>query len=209
MRLSSFTIILCLLNIQSFAQAPSFKQLSCPEKRWVFFHPFAAKKAYRITLEARNVSKQMETDSLLDHDADGGQVDAFRHAFWMGRLSQEIYWRKVKRLGKAHEHGNYRDFKKHRTGEENFSDSIAGAMDLFNNDVGIDAGRKNKNLSSEDFKKIILKKILDGEMKIILKDQNGNSLDCEKKVIDLKMYAGRWNIPRCLIKSNDVTIHPR
>ena len=154
-------------------------------------------------MEARNISKQMERDSLLDHDADGGQVDAFRHAYWTARLAQEMCWRKVKRLGKAHERGNYLDFKKQRTGEETFSDSIAGAMDHFNNDLGIDAGRKNKNLPEEEMKMLIVKKILNGEMKIILKDSQGNSLDCEKKIIDLKMYAGKWNIPRCLVKSNE------
>jgi len=194
--------IFFLFSSGAFSQSPSFKKLSCPEKRWVLFHPFAAKKAYRISVEARNISKQMEKDSLLDHDADGGQVDAFRHAFWMGRLAQEMCWRKVKRLGKAHERGNYLDFKKQRAGEEIFTDSIASAMDLFNNDVGIETGRKNKSLSEEEMKKLIVKKVLDGEMKIILKDVHGNSLDCEKKIVDLKMYSGKWNIPRCLKRSN-------
>jgi hypothetical protein len=199
------TIIFILSSSTSFSQSPSFKKLSCPEKRWVFLHPFAAKKAFRITVESRAVSKQMETDSLLDHDPDGGQVDAFRHAYWMSRLAQEMCWRKVRRLGRAHERGNYLDFKKHRTGEEIFSDSIASAMDLFNNDVGLDVGRKNKSSSKEEMKNQIIKKILAGEMKIILKDRNGNSLDCEKKIIDMKLYSGIWNIPRCLIKSNEAT----
>ena len=195
-------IILLLFNSPSFSQTPSFKKLSCPEKRWVFFHPFVVKKAYRITIEARNISKQMEADSLLDGDADGGQVDAFRHAYWTARMSQEISWRKVRRLGKAHEKGNYIDFKKQRAGEETFSDSIAGAMDHFNNDIGIEAGRKNRKMSADEMKMLIVKKILDGEMKIILKDQNKNSLDCERKIIELKIFAGVWNIPRCLVWSN-------
>ena len=197
------TILFLLFCTQSFSQSPSFKKLSCPEKRWVFLHPFAAKKAFTITVESRVVSKQMETDSLLDHDADGGQVDAFRHAYWMSRLAQEMCWRKVSRLGKAHERGNYLDFKKHRTGEEVFSDSIASAMDLFNNEVGIETGRKNNSLSKEKMKNLIVKKILNGEMKIVLKDKQGNSLNCEKKIIDLKMYSGIWNIPRCLVESDD------
>jgi hypothetical protein len=202
-------VIFFLLSPATFSQTPSFKKLSCPEKRWVLFHPFAAKKAYRITVEARTVSKQMEKDSLLDHDADGGQVDAFRHAYWMGRLVQEMCWRKVKRLGKAHERGNYLDYKKHRIREEIFTDSIASAMDLFNNHVGLEAGRKNKSLSADEMKKLIVKKILDGEMKIILKDKNGNSLDCERKVLDLKIYSGKWNIPRCLVESNSLKLNQR
>jgi len=197
-------IIFLFFSPTVFSQAPSFKKLSCPEKRWVLFHPFAAKKAFRVTVEARIVSQQMEKDSLLDHDADGGQVDAFRHAFWMATLTQKICWRKVKRLGKAHERGNYLDFKKRRTGEEVFTDSIANAMDLYNNDIGIETGRKNKSLPQDEMRNLIINKILSGEMKIILKDDKGNSLTCEKKIVDLKMYSGKWNIPRCLIRSNEV-----
>jgi len=167
----------------------------------VVLHPFIAKKAYRITLEARTVSKEMENDSLLDGDADGGQVDALRHAYWMARLSQEICWRKACSLGKAHEKGNYIDFKKHRSGEEIFSDSIAGVMDLANNKSGIDIGRNNISLPKDELRLLIISKIRSGEMKIILKDKKGNSLDCEQHVLDLKKYASIWNVPRCLVGS--------
>ena len=166
------------------------------------FHPFVAKKAYRITVEARALSKEMEKDALLDHDADGGQVDAFRHAYWMARLSQDMCCRKALALGKAHEKGNYIDFINHRTGEEIFSDSIAGAMDLFNNKTGIETGRKNKSLSKKEVQKIICARILNGEMKIILKDDKGQSMDCERSVIDMTKYAGEWNVPRCLVNSD-------
>jgi len=199
------TVAFFLFSSQVFSQSPSFQKLSCPEKCWVLLHPFAAKKAFRITVEARATSKQMESDSLLDHDADGGQVDAFRHAYWMSRLTQEMCWRKVRRLGNAHERGNYLDFKKHRSGEETFTDSIASAMDLFNNNVGLETGRMNKSLTKEEMKNLIVKKILTGEMKVILKDKNGNSLDCDKRIVDMKMYSGIWNIPRCLIRSDQVT----
>jgi hypothetical protein len=197
--------ILCFILLfahGAYSQAPSFRKLSCPEKRWVMLHPFIAKKAFRITVEARVASKEMETDTLLDQDVDGGQVDAFRHAFWMARLSQEICWRKAKRLGKAHERGNYIDFKKHRSGEETFSDSIAGAMDSFNNGVGINFGRANKKLTADETRKAIVQKILQGEMKIVLKDGKGNFLDCDHHPIDMKKYLRTWNIPRCLVNSN-------
>jgi len=181
----------------------SFKKISCPEKWWVVFHPLVAKKAHRITVEARNTSKEMEADSLLDRDADGGQVDAFRHAYWMARMSQEMCPHKALTLGRAHERGNYRDFKKHRSGEEQFSDSAAGAMDLFNNKKGIETGRENKKLEAPALKMLIRKKILGGEMKIILKDADGRSLDCDRNIIDMNKYKGRWNVPRCLVNSGN------
>lgn len=186
----------------SHAQQPEYKKLSCPEKWWVILHPFAAKKAFNITVDARKVSKEVESDSLLDHDADGGQVDAFRHSFWMARMAQEMRPGKARSLGKAHERGNYLDWKKHRTGEETFSDSIAGAMDLFNNEIGIETGHQNKSLSKSALQKLLTDKILKGEMKIIFKDDEGHSLDCNHKIIDMHAYIGKWNIPRCLVNSS-------
>ncbi len=198
------TFLLILIAKFSSAQSsnPSFKKLSRPEKWWVVTHLFVAKKAARITIQARTVSKGMLNDSLLDHDADGGQVDAFRHSYWMARLAQEMCWRKAVKLGNAHEKGNYLDFKKKKTGEEVFSDSIASAMDLFNNKKGIETGRENKSVTKEEIQKLILAEILSGKMKIILKDSQGNSLDCDHQSIDLKKYSRVWNVPRCLINSD-------
>lgn len=194
---------LLFLPVFSFAQPAyfNFKNLTCPEKWWVTFHPFVAKKAYAISREARSMSREMEQDVRLDHDADGGQVDAFRHSYWMARLAQEVGRRKASSLGKAHERGNYNDFRSKQAGEEVFTDSIAGVMDQLNNSAGIEIGWQNKSASKEALKEMICTKILKGEMKIILKDPAGNSLDCENNIVDLKKYAGIWNIPRCLVSS--------
>src|SRR6185369_7369148 len=94
-----------------------FHKLSCPEKRWVIFHLFIAKKTFRLTQLARATSKELAKSPSLDGDENGGQVDAFRHAYWMALLSQHICWRKARSLGKAHEKGNYREFKKGKTEE--------------------------------------------------------------------------------------------
>src|SRR5258705_12173330 len=88
----------CQINYKS-----EFKKLSCAEKHWVFFHPFIAKKAFRLTQQARAASKEMLRSPLLDGDFNGGQVDAFRHAYWMALLTQHMCWRKARWLGKAHE----------------------------------------------------------------------------------------------------------
>ena len=39
-------------------------------------------------------------------------MDAFRHAYWMARLRQEIGKTAARSLGKAHEKENYQTFKK-------------------------------------------------------------------------------------------------
>src|SRR5437868_602487 len=101
-----FAILIFFCLQQSEAQVnykTEFRKLSCPEKRWVFFHLFIAKKAFKLTQQARATSKEMAKNPLTDGDENGGQVDAFRHAYWMALLSQNICWRKARGLGKAHE----------------------------------------------------------------------------------------------------------
>jgi hypothetical protein len=178
-----------------------FHKLSCPEKRWVIFHLFIAKKTFRLTQQARAVAKKVAQDPLLDGDENGGQVDAFRHAYWMALLSQHICWRKARRLGIAHEKGNYREFKKHQLEEGALPDSAAGAMDLFNNNVGIEIGRANKKLSEEELRKAVRDSVLAGKMQIIRKNKNGEPFDCDGNKIDLQKYQHQWNIPKCLVKS--------
>jgi hypothetical protein len=197
-------IFLLLISPESFSQSTKqqFKKLSCPEKWWICTHPFVAKKALRISLEARAVAENMQTDTAVGHSKEGGRTDAFRHAYWMARLSQEMCWRKARRLGKAHEKGNYLAFKKQKTEEGEAPDSIASAMDLYNNETGIAIGRKNKQMNREKLQLLIRQLISEGKMKFIRKDALGNWLDCEGRIVDLQLYQHIWNTPRCLVDSN-------
>jgi len=184
---------------QTFAQ--SIPKSSRPEKCWALFHPFVAKKAYRITVEAYETAKQVAQDKMLDGDGNGGQADAFRHAYWMALLSQKIKPNKARKLGKAHEKGNYIFFKKGRLEEGTPPDSMACVMDLYNNEVGIGIGQQNKKISKEELKQIVLRYIFQRNMRILKKDPQGNFLDCSGKIIDPAAYNGKWNIPKCLTES--------
>jgi len=204
-RILYLDIIFCFLFLQLNAQTnyrEGFHQLSCPEKWWVIFHPFIAKKTFRLTQQARNASKQIVKNQLLDGDENGGQVDAFRHAYWMALLSQHICWRKARWLGNAHEKGNYLDFKKHRLEEGALPDSVSGAMDLFNNKIGIEIGRANKKLPDPELQTIVRDSIFSGKMKVIYKNGIGEPMDCDSKRIDMEKYQHEWNIPKCLMNSN-------
>ena len=96
---SIFTIsISCLLFSSSVvcqtntSVCKQFKRISSPEKCWVINHIFVAKKAWRITQYVRLQTDSIQKTNMLDGDANGGQVDAFRHAFWMASLSQKMNW---------------------------------------------------------------------------------------------------------------------
>ena len=185
-----------------FISCGSFQQLSGPEKSWVIKHVFVAGKAKKISDEARALSNQMKRDSLLDGDGDGGRVDAFRHAYWMARLSQEFCWKKAISLGEAHERGNFLQYKNGLADEESvLPDSASGAMDLYNNRVGATIGCQNPGISNDSLKTKIYSFIKTGKLLIISKNVHGNPLDCAGNVIDSGLFKNKWNIPKCLVPS--------
>lgn len=189
-----------LLVLPSFAQNKTEK-ISCSEKWWVIWHPFVAKKAYRITLEARKVTEEVKKDSVLVGSGNGYQIDAFRHAYWMATLTKEIGWRRARSLGRAHEKGNYRDYKKRRNEDGVIPDEISSEMDLHNNFIGIQIG---KITVSENLKTVVIQSIIDGKCKVIKSDSKGNYLDCEGNTISPENLKGKWKNNKCLVNSNSI-----
>ena len=198
------SVLLLLISVLAFSQSSikfSHKTISRPEKWWAFFHPFIAKKAYKLTLKARETAKVVAKDSVLDHDENGGQVDAFRHSYWMALLSQKIKPKKAFKLGKAHEMGNKLSFIKGDYEDGTQADSLSSAMDIYNNAVGIEIGRANKKVTEEELKQLVIQSVLSGDMRILKKDKQGNYLDCNGNKIDLVLYSRKWSVPKCLIGS--------
>lgn len=180
----------------------SFRSLSAPEKRWVIFHPFIAKKSWHLTQQARAETKLVTNDSRLDGDSNGGQVDAFRHGYWMALLSREICWRKARSLGKAHEKGNFRSFKKHTLEDSALPDSMASVMDAFNNAFGIEQSRTQKALPDSALKEAIIQAILNGKLRILWKNTDGRFLDCKGDVVPDPVILFSWSQVRCLVPSD-------
>lgn len=194
-----FTLMILDLSAQE-SKVKKFRKLSCPEKCWVVCHPFVAKKALKITEEARKVTKTVMQERLLKGNGNSGQVDAFRHTFWMASLTQQIGWRKAKRLGKAHEKGNYRDYKKNRLEDGIVPDKVSSDMDLFNNEVGIKIGKNSSELA---LKNLVIEVVLQGKCKIIKKDKTGNFLDCEGEIITIEELKEKWENEKCLVGSDE------
>lgn len=176
-----------------------FRKLSCAEKRWVFFHPFVAKKALQLSLEARTVTAEVKQQQILKGIGNGDQLDAFRHTYWMARLAQEINWRKAKRLGKAHEKGNYRQFKKGKLEDDVLPDKISSEMDFFNNEVGLNLGKSNKE---QELKNEVIKLVKEGKCKILKTDADGNFLDENNKIIPIEEFKGKWENRKVLVDSD-------
>lgn len=180
----------------------SFFQLSSAEKKWAMGHPFIAKKAWEITQRCLFVTDSLGEKGIPDRDPSGGKLDAFRHSFWMATLSEKIGVRKSLSLGRAHEKGNYRDFKRNRFEEGNIPDKVASDMDLFNNKIGTEIGLALKDTNEKQVVDSILKAISRGSMRIVFKDSLGRSCDSSFMPIPEKDLHGRWVTPRVLVPSD-------
>lgn len=196
-------LFLLVVPLCNYAQSnhKNFFKLSRPAKSWVVLHPFKAKKALKISLDAKRVSDSIQQTNLLDGDPVGGQVDAFRHAFWMARLHQELGRAAARSLGKAHERENYITFKRKKLEEGVTPDEISKRMDLWNNNQGIKLVKKGSNIPKRGLIYRVINAIKAGKMKIIKKDKKGNFLTCDGNRILKKELSGKWKNTKCLVSS--------
>lgn len=196
-------ILFIFFSIALFAQS-SFRKLSRPEKCWVLFHPVKAKKALKVTIEVQLVVDSIKQTGAIGTDNNGGKLDAFKHAYWMASIALKIGRKQALKLGKAHERGNYLQFKKHRLEDAILPDSVSSEMDLGNNEVGVNSfGRCHFKITEKELQNLMLDKLKAGELFVIKKDDKGNFLTCDGAVISLKEWAGKWGVPKCLIKPKE------
>ena len=180
----------------------SYARLSPPEKGWVVFHSFKAKKAFMISKEAQHIADSIAKQDLIGNDNNGGRLDAFKHSFWMARLTQGIGKRSALSLGKAHEKGNYRTYKKSDLEDGLLPDKQSTDMDLHNNAVGNRIGIHHKKASKTVVMGVVLDSLRSGNLRILNKDNEGNFLDCQQHIISLDSLKNKWNTKKCLIPSN-------
>jgi hypothetical protein len=199
-----FSLLLLPVFLDAQSLSKNFSKLSRPEKCWAIAHPFIAKKAFHITQQARAVTDSLSRNGILK-DGNGGQLDAFRHAYWMASLVQKIPARKAEKLGKAHEKGNYLDWKKGMQEDSLRADSIMCVMDLLNNEkgrlMGIDF-KSDTSSSKKTLVKIILDDVQNGKMVIVKKNVKGQPEDKNGRIIIAEDYKGKWYIPKVLVRSD-------
>lgn len=194
-----FILVFCI-SVTVYSQ--SFKKLSRPEKCWVVFHPCKAKKAATVTKQVQKDVDSIKQIGIIGKDNNGGALDAFKHCYWMAMLTQKIGSKNARKIGNAHEKGNYLQFKKHKLEDAILPDSISSEMDLFNNQVGIYLMGHCKNLSANTIQKKIMDELKNGKLKMIKKDAQGNFLTCDEQVIVLSEWKKKWGNPKCLIDSH-------
>jgi hypothetical protein len=190
------------VSISAQSDVEKFLKVSSPLKKWVLLHPFKAKLSLKISNETKRVADSIRTSGVLDKNAAGGQVDAFRHAYWMARLRQEVGVSAARSLGKAHEKDNYISYKKLKLEEGVIPDQIASKMDLHNNEEGLKLSVKGSKISKKRLIYKVINAIQKGKMKIIKKDKKGNFLTCGGTIISLDELKRKWKNNKCLVNSN-------
>lgn len=204
MRMKILWLLFFLTNFNLYSQSVtnSFFELSSPEKWWVIFHPFKAKKALNISKDVLKTTDSIGQLGEIDKDLNGGHLDAFKHSYWMATLALNIGSKPALKLGMAHEKGNYKAFKKSKL-EDGFSpDKLSSDMDMYNNKIGIYLANEYSHLSKVDFIEIVIENIKDGKLKIIKKDTSGNFLNCDGEIIPTEILIGNWENKKCLMASN-------
>ncbi len=180
----------------------SYSKLSKPERTWIIFHPFKAKKAYQISKEALITTDSIAKENSIGNDINGGQLDAFKHSFWMAKSAQVIGKNAALSLGKAHEKGNYQSFEKRQLEDGILPDKPSSDMDLFNNKVGATLGKRYKKSSKETIINHLLDSIRQGKLRMLKKDTSDNFLDCQGQIISNDALKGKWENNKCLVPTN-------
>ena len=205
MNKSTFTFVLCaFISFQLAGQTKNsrFSSLSSPEKWWVVWHPFKAKKALEVSLRVLEVTDSIKKEGIIGRDINGGRLDAFKHTFWMASMSQKIGQRSSLKLGRAHEKGNYQSFLKGRPEDGLLPDKVSSDMDLFNNEAGAEISNTFPTSSESDLIQLILEKLHSGGLRMIKKDGN-IFLTCNGDPIPESSLIGNWENYKCLIPSNE------
>ena len=178
---------------------PAFREII-----WGICHPFIAIKVKNISRRSMFVTDSIGEKSILI-DKSGGNLDAFKHSFWMASLSQNIKEKKARKIGIIHEKVNYKQHKRALRKGKCTQDSTASLMDLENNDIGISIGIENRNIKESELIKLVIFAVKNGELFIVSKDEKGNYLDCNGEI--LPKDDCKWNKGRCLVKSGNMGEH--
>lgn len=199
MRKFSLLTIALILSIKLPSQK---KGLFDPVALWGISHPFAAVKIQKINRQCLSIYHQKELKTRLDSFSSGGQLDAFRHVFFMAAFHQKVKAKKLRKLGRAHENKNYRQFLKGETPGEWQHDSLSMVMDLHNNEVAFGLKTDTHSVSLEELKEKVIQSLLSGKALIMKRNRKGQLLKCDNSLLRPEDYGKVWYIPKCLVSSN-------
>lgn len=174
-----------------------YKSMNLKDKLWCVTHYSSVVKAKNISSEVLLTMDSLNKINFLGGNSEGGIFDAFRHIYWMYKLSSGIGPKNSKRIGEIYEgYGKYVFEHSYYSGY----DSVGMKMDLFNNEIGITLSKENipYNLIFKTIEEIITS----GKAKIVKKNEKGESLNEYGEVIKDSIWKKDWVNDRVLIDSS-------
>ena len=173
------------------------------ERSWAIFHPIAAIKVKKIYNQGLLIyNNRLEYQKYLDTFNSGGKLDAFKHAFFMAAFAQKVGVNKLRKLGCAHEKDNYSQYLKLRDKLIELPDSMSTVMDLKNNEIGLNIGAKNKNISLSDIKVKVIDKIKTGKCFILKRNSSGIFVDCNNNILEFNKFPSSWGNLKCIVATD-------
>lgn len=172
------------------------------EKRWALGHPFAALKTKKIYRKCLPFYLEVKKTGSLDTCENGGKLDAFRHAYFMAAFAQKINVKKIRKLGIAHEKGNYKRFLKGEKEDGELADSLSTVMDLHNNELGLKIGQANPHMDYKKLRDEVATQIFSGKSLFFKRNARNQYVTCNGNLIILDDFKNKWFIPKCLIGSD-------
>jgi hypothetical protein len=198
-------VFLICITFQSLSGAAQTPSLSVYEKRWALRYPVAALRIKMISRQLLPLYQDTLAREQLDRYASGGQLDAFRHVFYMAAFAQKIDVSKLRELGQAHEKANYEQFKQGTQEEGEVPDSLDSVMDLANNELGFKIGTEHKKVSLPELQRFVIQAIREGKGLTLLRNTQGKYTDCKGREIPVHELR-RWNTPKCLCHSTMIPV---
>lgn len=172
------------------------------EKRWALARPFAALKIKKIYKKCLPYYLEVKKTGSLDTCENGGKLDAFRHAYFMAAFAQKINVKKIRKLGIAHEKGNYKRFLKGIKEDGELADSLSTVMDLHNNELGFKIGVANSKIDYKKLRDEVATQIFSGKSLFFKRNARNQYVTCNGSLIILDDFKNKWFIPKCLIPTN-------
>lgn len=178
-----------------------YRDVPRAQKVWAAMHIRYAEKIYRISVECRDFASAQLGSYPLDSISRGGTADAFRHGYWMARLAQQYPRRICLSLGRAYERGNRQTYRQQRRNNVFLYDRASQEMDLRNNRIGADLGRRMPGASPSAIAEELKLMIAAGQFYVIAAAPDGKIITDEGASVDPSMLPHRWDNGKTLAKS--------
>lgn len=199
----SVALIILTFTVHTEAQNLWQKYRSVPraQKLWSAMHLRHAADMYRISVECRDYAASQLGCYPLDSTSYGGTADAFRHGYWMARLAQDHSLRICISLGRAYERSNRMAFRQQRRQGQFLYDKTSQEMDLRNNLIGAELGRRMPDADQTAVADAVKRLIVTGQLYIIAVTPDGNFVAEDGSTMAPDQVPKCWDNGKVLMKS--------